>query len=626
MRWGVGLIEVPFPPVEAPEPGAMELGSDAVFVITGAAGSIVSAITADLATHSGGTFHLLDLAAAPDPADPDLQRYLTDPAGLKVQVAEQITARGEKATPVVIEREIARFERLASALSAIDAVTAAGGTAHYHSVDLRDGEAVAAIVEQIREAHGRVDVLLHAAGLEISKGLAKKDRPEFELVFGVKADGWFNLMKAAGDMPIGATVAFSSVAGRFGNAGQTDYAAANNMLCSIASGMRRTRPETRGIALDWTAWGGIGMATRGSIPKIMEAAGVQMLPPEAGIAWIRRELTSGPGRGEVVVAGTLGMMAAEFDEAGGVDPAAFAEACAKAGPMVGEVVRTSVHNGLVVRTTLDPKEQPFLDDHRGDRVTALLPGVMGIEGMVETARLLAADWALAAVEDVDFHAPLKFYRDEPRTLEVVALVHPDGADLVAECRIEAERQLPGSDTPTRTTHFTGRVRLSRTGPEPARVDPPARAGDEAGAEDVYRMYFHGPAYQVVSTSWRVGDAAAAELAGDLPANHAPADQPTQAAPRLVELCFQAAGLWEAGREGRLALPTHVGRAVIHDGAADTSTGPVYAVARPSTDGFDCVVTDAEGAVLVSLEGYRTVALPQDLPEDQQAPLRAVMAD
>ena len=97
-------------------------------------------------------------------------------------------------------------------------------------------------MEQIREAHGRIDVLLHAAGLEISKGLAKKERAEFELVFGVKADGWFNLMNAAGDMPIGATVAFSSVAGRFGNAGQTDYAAANDLLCKIASSMRRTRP------------------------------------------------------------------------------------------------------------------------------------------------------------------------------------------------------------------------------------------------------------------------------------------------------------------------------------------------------------------------------------------------
>jgi hypothetical protein len=75
-------------------------------------------------------------------------------------------------------------------------------------------------------------------------------------------------------------------------------------------------PDTRGLALDWTAWGGIGMATRGSIPKIMEMAGVQMLPAEAGVAWIRRELTSSNDAGEVIVAGTLGMMAAEPDDRG----------------------------------------------------------------------------------------------------------------------------------------------------------------------------------------------------------------------------------------------------------------------------------------------------------------------
>jgi NAD(P)-dependent dehydrogenase (short-subunit alcohol dehydrogenase family)/acyl carrier protein len=626
LRWGIGLRELPFAPQDAPTDGAMALGSDSVFVVTGAAGSIVSAITADLASHSGGTFHLLDLAPAPDPADPDLQAYLADPNGLKPRIAEQITARGDKATPVLIERELARFERLASALAAIEAVRAAGGTAHYHCVDLRDGDAVAAVMQRVRETNGRIDVLLHAAGLEISKGLAKKERAEFELVFGVKADGWFNLLKAAGDLPIGATVAFSSVAGRFGNAGQTDYAAANNLLCSIASSMRRTRPDTRGIALDWTAWGGIGMATRGSIPKIMEAAGVQMLPPQAGIAWIRRELTSGPQAGEVVVAGRLGMMATEFHETGGIDPAAFAQVCAAAGPMVGEVVRDSVHDGLVVRTTLDPKEQPFLDDHRGDRVTALLPGVMGIEGMVEAARLLAPDWALAAVEDVDFTAPLKFYRDQPRTIELVALLHPDGEDLVAECRIEAERQLPGSDAPARTVHFTGRVRLSRTGPEAEHVEPPAREGAEASAEDVYRMYFHGPAYQVVSTAWRAGDGAAAAFAVDLPANHAPSDLPLQAAPRLIELCFQAAGLWEAGREGRLALPTHVTRAVVLTDGEQPAEGPFTVTARPTSDGFACTVADASGTVAVRLEGYRTIALPQDLPEDQQAPLRAVMAD
>jgi NAD(P)-dependent dehydrogenase (short-subunit alcohol dehydrogenase family) len=625
-RWGVGLAEVAFPPVDSPQPGAMELGTDSVFLITGAAGSIVSAITADLATHSGGTFHLLDLAPAPDPADADLQRYLADPNSLKGTIAEQLAARGQKPTPVLIEKELAGFERRASALSAIDAVTSAGGTAHYHSVDLRDGEAVAAVIDQIRDTHGRIDVLLHAAGLEISRGLAKKERAEFELVFGVKADGWFNLMKAAGDMPIGATVAFSSVAGRFGNPGQTDYAAANNLLCSIASGMRRTRPETRGMALDWTAWAGIGMATRGSIPKIMEALGVQMLPPEAGIAWIRRELTSGPSVGEVVVAGRLGKMAEELDAAPGIDPDAFVEACAQAGPMVGEVVRASVNDGLVVSTTLDPKEQPFLNDHRGDRVTALLPAVMGMEGMVETARLLAPDWTLAAVEDVDFLAPLKFYRDEPRTLTISALIHPDGEDLLAECRVEAERQLPGSEDPLRTTHFTGRVRLTRTDPAAQHADPPVREGTEVSTDDVYAAYFHGPAYQVVGAAWRDGDRSVAQFASDLPVNHTPGDQPTQAAPRLIELCFQTAGLWEIGRDGRMALPTHVTRAVVLPAADETVEGPLTVTAQQGSAGFDCIVTDPSGSVLVRLEGYRTVELPQALPDDVQAPIRAVMAD
>jgi hypothetical protein len=254
---------------------------------------------------------------------------------------------------------------------------------------------------------------------------------------------------------------------------------------------------------------------------------------------------------------------------------------------------------------------------------------MGIEGMVETARLLAPDWALAAVQDVDFHAPLKFYRDEPRMLEVTALVRPDGDDLLAECRIEAERQLPGQDAPTRTTHFTGRVRLTRSAPGEQHVDPPVREGAEASAEDVYRMYFHGPAYQVVSAAWRAGEGSAAQLAQPLPPNHQPADEPLQAAPRLIELCFQAAGLWEAGREGRLALPTHVDRVVVLDPAGEAvaaPAGPVVATARPVGSGFDCVVTDATGKVAVRLEGYRTIAPPQDLPEDQQAPLRAVMAD
>ena len=525
--------------------------------------------------------------------------------------------RGERPTPVAIDKELAGLERKEAALTAIESVREAGGTAVYHSVDLTDAAAVA---DALADVGGRVDLLLHAAGLEISRNLSDKKPREFDLVLDVKVKGWRNLWAALGDSEVGAVVAFSSVAGRFGNNGQTDYAAANDLLCKSVSALRRTRPGTRALALDWTAWGGIGMATRGSIPKIMEMAGVQVLPPEAGVAWIRRELASGPFSGEVIVAGELGMMAAEYHPSGGLAPAEFA------GVMLGEA-RLSVHDGLVVQVTLDPTKQPFLDDHRIEG-TPVLPGVMGMEAFAEAAGLLAPEgYAVRSVEDVAFLAPVKFYRDEPRELRIDVTTEPDaaGPDLLAHCRLSAERALPGQEAPVRTVHFTGTVRLG-TGDVAEERDELdlSPAGPGLVAEQVYSFYFHGPAYRVVDGAWRSGDRAVARLAADLPDDRVPADAPLANAPRLVELCFQAAGLWQAGREGQLALPQAVDRVAVLVPDAD---GELYAVATPTGESaFDAVVVDAEGRVVVRLEGYHSVPVPMPIPDEVAGPLAGAYAD
>ena len=112
-RWTIGLEEQP---VADGQPG-MTLDKDTVFVITGAAGSIVSAITADLAAASGGTFYLLDLAPEPDPANPDLERFANDREGLKRDLFARIQARGERATPALVEKELAALERAHAARS-----------------------------------------------------------------------------------------------------------------------------------------------------------------------------------------------------------------------------------------------------------------------------------------------------------------------------------------------------------------------------------------------------------------------------------------------------------------------------------------------------------------------------
>jgi acyl transferase domain-containing protein len=601
-RWSVGLVERP---AADGRPG-MTLGKDSVFVVTGAAGSIVAAIVADLAAASGGAFHLLDLAPAPSADDPDLVRYERgDREALKRDLFERQKARGERATPAMIEKQMAALERAATALSAIRAAEAAGGVARYHQVDLRDAAAVARAVEAVRAEHGRVDVLLHAAGLEISRFLPDKDQREYDLVFDVKADGWHNLLHAIGDMPLGAAVVFSSIAGRFGNGGQTDYSAANDLLCKMIAGFRATRPATRGIAIDWTAWAGIGMASRGSIPRMMEAAGIDMLPPEVGIPVIRRELTAGGTRGEIVVGGRLGALLRDRDPQGGVDPERIAPA--KRGPMIGAVIGVSPTAGVTAEITLDPAAQPFLHDHRIDG-TPVLPGVMGLEAFAEAASVAAPGWHVVALEDVSFDAPFKIYRDEPRRAVITALPYREGDALLVDCRLVGSRTIAGRAEPQETVHFTGKVRLARGAPPERQAAMPRfdRAPD-MDREAIYRFYFHGPAYQVLDRVWTDGDAALGRMPATLPPNHAPEGAPTVLDPRLVELCFQTAGIWEMRKSGRFALPRRIDRVDLV--GAPEPGGRVQAVTRADGDGFEAEAVDDQGRVIVALRGYRTIPLP-----------------
>ncbi len=610
--------------VLAETPSGLELGPDSVFVVTGAAGAIVSAIIADLAEASGGVFHLLDLVPEPDPADPDLVAFDADRDALKREIFDRLGSGGDRVTPVMVERELARMERAHDALAALQAVAAHGGTAHWHQVDLRDSDAVGKVTAAIAGEHDRVDALVHAAGLEISRRLAEKEPAEYDLVFDVKADGWFNLMAGLGSVPIGATVVFSSVAGRFGNAGQADYSAANDLLCKATAAVGRERPETFGIALDWTAWGDIGMATRGSIPTVMAAAGIDMLPAAAGIPVVRRELTGEAASREVVVGLRLGMLTDEWHPAGGLAPEALSPSADRQ-PLVAEVTGMTLAEGLTVAISLDPTEHPFLDDHRIDG-TPVLPGVMGMELFAETATLPFAERHVAAIEDVDFLAPFKFFRDEPRTLQVSARYRADGDDIVADCVLVGERAIAGQDEPQRTVHFTGRVRLATSPPAAASTDPPGSGEVVVAADDIYGIYFHGPAYQVLAEAWRADGAVVGRMTPDLPPAERDGGTAPTTGPRLTELCFQTAGVWEIATTGVMALPTHIDR-VVPVAADEASAGSAHAVVRPRDGaGVDAVVVDGEGTVLLQLEGYRTIPLPGQLEDQQVAPLRAAMVE
>lgn len=622
-RYGITLLEGA---LLSDEPATgLVLGPKSVVVVTGAGGAITSAIVTHLAEHSKAIFHLLDLAPPPDPNNADLARLQTDREGLKKELTARLAeASGKRVTPVIVERELGRIERDAATLSAVRAIERVGAGVTYHCCDVTDPAAVDRVINGIVKKQGGVDLLVHAAGLERSRPLDTKDSKEFDLVFDVKAAGFYNLLRALRGARLGALVSFSSVAGRFGNPGQVDYAAANDLLCKVTSALRGWRPDTQAVVVDWTAWGTIGMATRGSIPELLKRAGIEMLDPVDGVPVVRRELGHGT-RGEVVIAGQLGTLTQPRDPEGGIDPTA-ATAAPKS-PIAMRIVRADPLEGVVIEAVLDPAE-PYLDHHRIDG-TPVLPGVMGLELFALGARILVPNMVPVAVKDVRFDAPLKCYRDEKRTVQVTMRLVESQGQLHAQCVLTSVQQVKGAAKPAEPKrHFSATIVLAEQPRSPQRGQVRARdpKAGTIGREDVYRAYFHGASFRVVERTEVATDrkALVGTLAQPLPSMFRKHGTKALTAPRLLELCFQTAGLMEIGSTKKLGLPSSIDEVLIHAGADDSAVRfAEVGVARENGSlRFEGLVRDAEGKVLMEVKGYRTSALPSTMPEDVWTPLDA----
>jgi hypothetical protein len=293
--------------------------------------------------------------------------------------------------------------------------------------------------------------------------------------------------------------------------------------------------------------------------------------------------------------------------------------------MVRKIKGMGLYSGLTIETGLDPEKQPFLYDHR-IAGTPVLPGVMGIEALAETAQSLFPDLHPVAISDIQFSAPFKFYRNEPRTVILYGNFMQAKGDVIAVCRLEGARKLHGQEKPQVTTHFTARVRLSAKTPAAKTMKTPVRGKKkDVKKEAIYKLYFHGPAYQVLASSWRSGKKVVGKFAKSLPANHLPETNSVLAMSRLIELCFQTAGIWEMGKSERLGLPYAIDEVQVLR-QSDDSKGSFTAIVTPLADGsFDGSIVDSKGNVCIVLRGYRTMALPEAIDQKLLAPLREMLA-
>ncbi|MEQ1572270.1 MAG: SDR family NAD(P)-dependent oxidoreductase, partial [Myxococcota bacterium] len=227
---------------------------------------------------------------------------------------------------------------------ALERLAAAGATARYTSVDLRDADAVVTAVAAARDAWGPIDGVVHGAGV-LADGMLERRTSDagFERVVQTKLGGWRSLLAATRSDPLRWLIAFSSVAATFGNPGQADYALANESLARLCAAEAAARPTCRVAAIGWGPWDG-GMVTEAARQRF-RALQMPLVDRAAGAdAFVRVVAASGSPHLRIVAGGT---------------------------PDVRRPVRASVRIG--------PDTHPQLDGHR-------------VGGQVVLPLVLVAEW------------------------------------------------------------------------------------------------------------------------------------------------------------------------------------------------------------------------------------------
>jgi pimaricinolide synthase PimS1 len=163
-------------------------------------------------------------------------------------------------------------------------LAALGANVGVVACDAADRRSLEETLARVSQRHPLTGVV-HTAGV-LDDGVIGSLNPErLDAVLSPKAEGAWHLHELTRDLDLSMFVLFSSVAGLFGNAGQSSYAAANTFLDALAA--HRRGLGLPAISLAWGLWElDTGMAGRvdGTARQRMERDGFGLLADEEALA------------------------------------------------------------------------------------------------------------------------------------------------------------------------------------------------------------------------------------------------------------------------------------------------------------------------------------------------------
>lgn len=176
------------------------------------------------------------------------------------------------------------------AVSAVAEMERSGASVRMVQGDVTKKDDVASVLDIIRREMPPLRGIIHSAGVLEDAALLRQTWEGFEKVLAPKVVGAWHLHWFTKSDPLDFFILFSSIAGLLGSRGQSNHAAANAFLDSLAH-YRQTQ-GLPALSINWGAWAETGAAARHKVESRVRLQGIDVFSPDEGLIAFQRLLSS----------------------------------------------------------------------------------------------------------------------------------------------------------------------------------------------------------------------------------------------------------------------------------------------------------------------------------------------
>ncbi|WP_238583850.1 type I polyketide synthase [Legionella brunensis] len=271
-----------------------------VILVTGGARGITAKCIIEVSNHVKPTFILLGRTVIKE--EPPELRALKESSAIQQWLINKAQQQGEGIEPRVIRQQLSLILASREITSTIELLKQNNCQVSYHPIDICDDEAVQRVTHQIIQSYGPITGLIHAAGVIADKLIIEKSLDDFNKVFNTKVMGLRNLLNAIPISSLHFIVLFSSIAARYGNRGQSDYAMANEVLNRIAQTLHhKYQPNLKVKSINWSPWDS-GMVTE-ELKNNFKLNGIDIVSTQSGTRLFVDELLTDDANDTEIILG-----------------------------------------------------------------------------------------------------------------------------------------------------------------------------------------------------------------------------------------------------------------------------------------------------------------------------------